>query len=178
MRAAALVSFLLLACTCLAHANAAQDYWQKNHCTRALPAPALEKGVKGHTFKLVRKRGEALETATVGGERLTIIHFGCEGLGWQFRTPLASADAADSPAMVYDRARRLLQNIKGKVAEEARLPDVIKAIDEYTSPPRTVLALDQRLVAVPGTVETSVSVGRTAEGPEGWLTVMIYTGPL
>jgi hypothetical protein len=118
-----LAQFLIaLAVSGLAVANAGEDYWQKNHCSRATPEPALvKKGVKGHTFKVVKRRGEALETATIAGERITIIHFGCDGLGWQIRTRLPRDMQHAAPGGVYEEARRLLRTIEPTAREETRL---------------------------------------------------------
>jgi hypothetical protein len=167
-----------MAFTCMASANAADDYWQKHHCTRSLPEAALvKKGVKGHTFKIIKKRGEALETATIGGEKITIIHFGCEGTGWQIRIRIKNADKYATASGVYDRARNLLKSIEPSATELPGLTEAISVIDSYTAPARGTPALSERLVAVHGEIETSVSVSTAAEGADTWLTVMIYTGP-
>jgi hypothetical protein len=161
---------------CVGPATAAEDYWQKNNCSRTPPEPALEmKGAKGHTFKLVKKRGEALETATIGGDKITIIHFGCDGTGWQIRTRIK--DEQNTASGAYDRARKLLKAIEPKAKDEAKFSDVIKVIDDYMAPSRGPPALSERLVAIPGLIETSVSVSTAGQGANTWLTVMIYTGP-
>jgi hypothetical protein len=163
----AMVGAVLL---CASPAGAADDFWQANHCARSKPEPVLVKtGVKGHTFRIAKKRGEALETGTVGGEKITIIHFGCEGTGWQIRTTL-KADQ-NGPQAVYERARKLLKTIAPQVKDDMLIGDVIKILDGGTRP------LAERIVAVPGAIETSFSVSTTGEGTQKWLTVMIYTGP-
>jgi hypothetical protein len=159
-------------------ASADDDYWKKNNCSRGAPEAVLvKKGVKGHTFRIAKRRGEALETATVAGQKITIIHFGCDGVGWQFRTRMAEDSKAITPIGVYDSAQKLLKALEPSVGEQARLPEVINAIDSYTSPTHGNPALSERLVAVPGPVPTSVSVSAAPEGADTWLTVMVFTGP-
>lgn len=87
-------------------------------------------------------------------------------------------DVHASASGVYSSARALLQTIKPSSTDLAPLSAAISVIDSYTGPARGPPALAERLVAVPGLIETSVSVSTAAEGAETWLTVMIYTGPI
>jgi hypothetical protein len=178
MRLAKSLCILLLAAGPV-HAAANSDYWQENHCTRAVPEPALvKKGVKGHTFRIVKRRGEALETALIGDDRITIIHFGCEGVGWTIRTRLRSEPAAMSAAGAYDQARKLLQNIGPKATDQTQFSAVASALEARTAPAGSAPQLAERLIVTSGDIPTSVTVDVAGEGKESWLTVMIYTGPL
>jgi hypothetical protein len=176
--AAKALTFLIPICAA-GPAPAAGDYWQEKSCARSVPEPALmKKAVRGHTFKIVKRRGEALETATVAGERVTIIHFGCEGVGWQIRTRLSDEDMRSGAPGIYQRARKLLTALAPSARKEPKLAEAIAAIDNYVSRKAATPALSERLLAVPGDVATTVSVSTAGEGSQTWLTVMIYTGPI